>query len=264
MPEDVYEAGAEYYDSAYTAKTDLVDQAFYVDLATRTGGPVLELGCGTGRITLPIAERGIDITGVDSSSSMLQVLHNKLDRSRADKHDNPLIVHGDMRDLSLGREFKLVIIPFRPLQHMYTVDDQLAALTTARDHLADDGLFAFDVFFPNFDKIYDRIGEEYLDLEWTIDDGTNRRVQRYFVKDSVDAFNQNFSGRFIYRTYQGLELLTEQTQHLKMSFYTYPHIQLLISAAKLDIVEQFGSFDRKPLRPDSREMIFILRRSSGT
>ena len=88
MPEDVYEAGAEYYDSAYTAKTDLVDQAFYVDLATRTGGPVLELGCGTGRITLPIAERGIDITGVDSSSSMLQVLHNKLDRSRADKHDS--------------------------------------------------------------------------------------------------------------------------------------------------------------------------------
>ena len=122
------------------------------------------------------------------------------------------------------------------------------------------GILAFDVFNPNFAKILTGIGEEYLDLEWPAQDGSDRMVRRYFVKDEIDLINLNFSGRFIFRLCEGDKVLSEEAQPLKMSFYTYPHLKLLFCAAGLESVEEFGSFDRKPIGPEAPEMIFLLKR----
>ena len=78
MTNDPYRAGAKHYDDAYSVKVDLADRDFYLDLAEEYGRPVLELGCGTGRITIPVARQGVDITGLDASPSMLGVLRRKL------------------------------------------------------------------------------------------------------------------------------------------------------------------------------------------
>ena len=117
------------------------------------------------------------------------------------------------------------------MQHMYTAEDQLAALKNAKRHLADGGILAFNVFNPRFDKILSGVGEEYLELEWPAQDGTDRIIRRYFVKDEIDLINLNFSGRFIFRLCEGDKVLSEEEQPLKMSFYTYPHLKVLFCAA---------------------------------
>src|ERR1700756_5589100 len=97
---DSYEILASHYDTGYCSKQDLVDVPFYLDLARKSGGPVLEIACGTGRVLLPIARRN-------------------LAREPREVRERVTIHEGDMRDFRLEKKFQLVTIPFRPLQHMY-------------------------------------------------------------------------------------------------------------------------------------------------
>lgn len=260
MIDDAYSLAAKHYDAAYSAKIDLVDRDFYLDLAGEYGGPVLELGCGTGRVTLPLARQGHDVTGVDASRSMLAVLRAKLASEPASVRRRVRVVEGDFRTRSLRDRFPLVIIPFRPLQHMYTAEDQLAALGNAGSHLADGGVLAFDVFNPRFDKLLSGDGEEHLELEWPDGDGTGRTIRRFFVKEGFDPVNVVFAGRFIFRLYEGGRVLSEEEEPFRMSVYTYPHLKALFFAAGLETVGEFGSFDRKPIDPAAPEMIFLLKR----
>lgn len=260
MIDDFYSSGAEHYDAAYSVKDDLVDRDFYLGLADEYGGPVLELGCGTGRITLPLARQGVDVTGIDASHSMLEVLRAKLAGEREGVRRRTRVIEGDFRTHQIGDRFPLVVIPFRPMQHMYTADDQLSALKNAARHLVDDGVLAFDVFNPRFEKILGGIGEEYLDLEWPVEGAPGRMIRRFFVKDEIDLMNLNFSGRFIFRLCEGDLVLSEEVQPLKMSFYTYPHLKALFCAAGLESAGEFGAFDRRPIGPEAPEMIFLLKR----
>ena len=83
MIDDSYSlGGAKHYDAEYSVKDDLVDRDFYFDLADEYGGPILEFGCGTGRITLPLARQGVDVTRMDASHPMLEVLRAKLAKER--------------------------------------------------------------------------------------------------------------------------------------------------------------------------------------
>ena len=168
---------------------------------------------------------------------------------------------GDMRRFRLGKKYPLAIIPFRPMQHMYTVKDQVDALTTAAAHLQDGGRLAFDVFYPKFELIPAGIGQEVLDLEWTVDAEPDEIVRRYFRKDSVDKIQQTFTGTFIFRTYEGDKLVLEETDPLKLCYYTYPHLRGLFLLAGLEVVEEYGSFAKTPLDNAATEMIFVVRKS---
>lgn len=136
---------AETYDAQYAVIRDPSgDRDFYLGLAREAGGPVLEAGCGTGRVLLPIARAGIECVGVDSSAEMLRVL------KQAQPPANLSIVQGDVRTLDLPRkDFALALSAFRVFQHFLTVEDQLAALERIRAHLRPGGRFAFDVFDPD-------------------------------------------------------------------------------------------------------------------
>ena len=258
---DLYSVSAKYYDEAYATLEDLRDLQFYLEMARRTGGPVLELACGTGRVLLPIAQQGLRIDGVDSSPAMLDQLQQKLARAPQYVRELAATSLGDLRSYRSERKYALVIIPFRPLQHMYTVQDQLAALNTAAFHLASGGLLAFDVFYPRFESLLAGLGEETLELQWTRKNDPTTSVRRYLRKESVDKINQNFSAQFVYRTYRDDKLIKEETAPLKMSYYTYPHLRALFLLTGLDIVEEYGSCEKAPLDNDSREMVFVLQRS---
>jgi SAM-dependent methyltransferase len=260
---DSYEILASHYDTGYCSKQDLVDVPFYVDVARKSGGPVLEIACGTGRVVLPIAREGIEIEGVDNSESMLTILRRNLAREPREVRELATVHEGDMRDFRLAQKFPLVIIPFRPLQHMYTVQDQVAALTTAAFHLSEGGRLVFDVFFPNFEGIAANIGKEILDLEWTVDGEPRKVVRRYFRKKSYDKVQQTFGGEFVFRTYEGDNLILEETGPLKMSYYTYQQLRALFLLAGLEPVEEYGSFGRESLDNEAREMIFMLQKSGS-
>ncbi len=147
-----YDKIARLYDP--WSRSVVEDVSFYVAEALRSGGPVLELGVGTGRIALPIAAAGIEVVGVDLSAGMLGVA-----RERAKLAGIELdLRQGDMRSPPVDGEFPLVLIPFRSLLHMETDDDRRAVLRAVRGLLAPDGRFIFDVFAPGADDIAETHG----------------------------------------------------------------------------------------------------------
>lgn len=245
---------AHYYDPAYASKTDLCDVGFYVKQAQKYGGPVLEIACGTGRVLLEIAKLDIEITGVDFCENFLEILRRKNTGKNVSLH------HADMRDFSLDKKFSLVTIPFRPLQHMYTFEDQVKALTCARNHMADDGVLIFDVFYPRWDRLFEGLNQERFELEWQDTENPQRMVRRSFLRKEVNAFYQFFSGEFIFRTYENDKVVKEERSKLKMSFYTYPQMQALLQCCGLKIIEQYGSFNETPIA-DGPDMIFVVKKA---
>jgi SAM-dependent methyltransferase len=257
-----YELSAKYYDDAYAVKPDLVDLPFYVDLAKQIGGPILEMGCGTGRVLLPIARMGIEIHGLDNAPTMLGILRERIQNEPEQVRSQIALHQGDMRQFRGQKKYALVTIPFRPMQHMYTLEDQVAALKTGAFHLDDDGILALDVFFPKFQLMDVGIGEEMLELEWPARSHPGRIVRRYFKKDAVDKIHQVFSATFIFRTYHNETLVSEETERIKLSYYAYPQLKALFRLAGLEAVEEYGSFSKTPLDNTAKEMIFLLRRAT--
>lgn len=137
-----------YYTSTYRRRID--DVQFYVSLASRARGPVLEYGVGNGRIALPIARHGVAIVGVDHSPEMLGDLRARLRDEPADVRARLTLRRGDMRRVRLRRKFPLVICPFNTALHLYTRADVEQFLARVRDHLAPRGEFVVDLSVPQF------------------------------------------------------------------------------------------------------------------
>src|SRR6185369_5757177 len=203
MNPDSYHVSAKYYEAAYAAKPGLIDIPYYLEVAQQIGGPVLEIACGTGRVLLSLARAGIEVCGVDNSVHMLHVLRENLSREPREVQERVSINAGDMRNFQLQRKFPLIVIPFRPMQHMHTVQDQVDALKTAAFHLNENGKLVFDVFFPKFEYLAEGIGKEIFELEWEHPSDPAKIMRRYFRKEAHDKINQNFRATFIYRTYRG-------------------------------------------------------------
>lgn len=147
------EAGsrAHYQDASYythTYRTRIEDVARYVELACANGGPVLELGIGNGRIALPLARHGIEVVGVDHSAEMLADLRRRLAAEPREVHERVSFVRGDIRKVSLGRKFPLVICPFNTALHLYTRADVRGFLKVVKSHLMPGGTFVCDLSLP--------------------------------------------------------------------------------------------------------------------
>ena len=145
----VYDAWATVYDAVYAYVRD--DLPYYVREARRAGGPVLELGCGTGRVAIALARAGIDVVGVDFSPRMLEAAGRNVDSVGA-LPGSVTLVEGDMRCLEPERvagPFRLVLIPFRGFLSLLTVPDQVSTLENVKRHLAPGGELVIDLFVPD-------------------------------------------------------------------------------------------------------------------
>ena len=142
-----YDAIAELYDPWSASVVE--DVGFYLEEARRSGGPVVELGVGTGRIAVPLAADGIRVIGVDSSRRMLDVCARRAALAGVDLD----LRVGDLRDPPVRERVPLVICPFRSLLHMHTDADRRDALAAVRRMLRSRGRFVFDVFTPGADDI---------------------------------------------------------------------------------------------------------------
>jgi len=136
-----------YYAQAYEDRLD--DIACYVSIAKKYGGPVLEYGCGAGRITIPIAREGIEIVGVDQSKPMLDDLRDRLRREPSYVRRRLKMRRGDMRSLQLGRRFSLVLATFNTVLHLYERADLERFFARVHEHLATGGRFVFDASVPS-------------------------------------------------------------------------------------------------------------------
>jgi SAM-dependent methyltransferase len=153
-----YDAIAELYDPWSASVVE--DVALYLEEARRSGGPVVELGVGTGRIAVPIAADGIRVIGVDSSRGMLEVCAR---RAALVGVELDLRV-GDLREPPVDERVPLVICPFRSLLHMHSDDDRRRVLEAARALLNPGGRFVFDVFAPGKEDI-EQTHDRWLERE---------------------------------------------------------------------------------------------------
>jgi SAM-dependent methyltransferase len=142
-----YDAIARLYDPWSASVVE--DVGFYLEEARRSGGPVVELGVGTGRIAVPIAADGIRVVGVDASRAMLEVCARRAALAGVELD----LRVGDLRNPPVSERAPLVICPFRSLLHMQSDDDRRAALAAVRGLLLPGGRFVFDVFTPSADDI---------------------------------------------------------------------------------------------------------------
>jgi SAM-dependent methyltransferase len=142
-----YDTIAELYDPWSASVVE--DVGFYLQEARRTGGPVVELGVGTGRIAVPIAADGTRVIGIDSSRAMLDVCARRAALAGVELD----LRVGDLREPPVTERVPLVICPFRSLLHMHTDEDRRRVLAAVHDLLVPDGHFVFDVFTPAADDI---------------------------------------------------------------------------------------------------------------
>ena len=242
-----------YYDHAYRSHTR--DLAFYVELARSARGPVLELGAGTGRVTLALLRAGVQVTAVDRSAAMQARARERVARLPAAQQAGVRWVTADLRRLRLRERFGLVLAPFNLLMHMYTRTDLEQALAAIHRHLAPRGRFAFDVLMPDL--------------------GVLRRDPARFYRcrpvfDPSDGHRHAYAEAFDYDPATQVQTVTmhfqrldkpevdRQTQ-LALRFYFPQELSALLHYNGFDVLRHEGDFAGEALLAGSESQVVVAR-----
>jgi ubiquinone/menaquinone biosynthesis C-methylase UbiE len=250
------------YDAFYAAGAPPIagDIAFYDRLAQATGGPVLELGCGTGRIALALAQAGLSVTGVDVSAGMLAVARRKSERLAA-AASRCLFVEGDMARLDLGRRFGMAFIAFRSFQHLLTVDEQRATLTGVRRHLRPDGQLAVHLFDPRFDLLADENPPAIR--QSGIDPATQRRYAGEILHTGRDYLNQIRRDLWRYaETDLNGALLEEATREMALRWTYRWELRHLLELCGFVVQAEYSDFHDAP-PAYGKELVVVARRETN-
>lgn len=237
----------EFYDyvNAYRERRDV---GFFVEMAQDSGGPVLEIGCGTGRVLIPTARAGVEIVGLDASPRMLSACRRKLSREPETVREKVTgLIEGDMRAFDLGREFRLVTLPFRPFHHLLSVEDQVSCLQSIRRHLVAGGRLILDVFNPSLPYLTD---DRYLaendeaEPEFTTDDG--RRVVRRARIASRDYSRQVTDLELIYYVTHPDGREERLVYRFSWRYLFRYEVEHLLARCGFDLEEVYADYDRSP------------------
>jgi len=251
---------AELYDIV-TPGSFRGDAEWYRGKARECGGPVLELGAGTGRITLGIAQDGIAVHALDADPAMLERLQQKLAAHPPAVRERVTVVVGDMRTFALAERFPLIIAPFRTFLHNLTEQDQLACLRRVREHLRPDGGFAFNVFHPSLEFMSHHTGA--LAGVWR-STGTIPRADGGFLVRSeanrYDTVRQLVDSQHRYEEFSPDGVLSRTSLHrLRLAYLYPPDIRRLLTEAGFASVHLAGGFDGRPFQSDTDELVIEAR-----
>jgi SAM-dependent methyltransferase len=258
----------------YDLKVNDTSVAFYTALAQETGGPVLEIACGTGRVSIPIARLGLVVTGLDSDAGMLA-------QARRTSRDLPIRwVEGDARAFDLGERFRLIYLTGNAFQQFLTNADQAALLARVRAHLDDEGLFAFETRNPlwaspptradreaalerarrrgDFFALLETRDEEQAWYAYT--DSSGREV-RESLTQTYDHVTQILHLTSYQRRRDGDQERTRVTREALR--YTFPReLAALLHTNGFALLRQFGDWNCEPLTADSLSIIVVCRKRS--
>jgi SAM-dependent methyltransferase len=252
---------AEFYDHVVPYR-DRQDVDFFVEMAQQSEGPVLEIGCGTGRVLIPTARAGIEIMGLDSSLSMLAICREKLGWEPPEVRAKAELVEGDMRQFDLARTFRLVTIPFRPFQHLVSVEGQLACLGAIRQHLVAGGRLVLDLFNPSLPHLADDrlVGDWNREPPFTMPDG--RKVLRRIRILARDFFKQTQDVALSYCvSYPDGREERRESRFTMRYLFRYEAEHLLVRAG-YEVEDVYADYDRSPFGSKyPGELIFVARRN---
>ncbi|MFQ5485993.1 MAG: class I SAM-dependent methyltransferase [Desulfobacterales bacterium] len=246
---------AAFYDIMYSDRR--ADVTMYLDLATTIGGPILECGCGTGRVLFPVAEKGIEIWGIDSSEKMLDIARSKLHKLPLDLRENVRLSWQNMLDFKLDETFKLCIIPFRAFLHLLTPEDQNKALKRIHRSLESGGYLVIDIFAPS----HEMLAKETTTIR--SDEKVNSRTgQRFNLTDKVsyDHTHQLLHVERHYEHLNGTDVVCHKIMPFTLRYVFRYEMQALLEKNGYQIKEVFGQFDKRPYDYKSGEMIFVAQK----
>lgn len=241
-----YDDLADLYDHQYDVYRD--DLHFYGSVTEKTNGTVLEIGAGTGRVTAFLARRGVQVIGLEPSARMIERGQQRAKQDQVDLH----FVQGNAQSFTLDQRFPLIIAPFNSLMHLYTAQEQLAALKNIHTHLAPNGQLIFDLYVPRFGstETMRHEGETFYQP-----DGSRTDV---FLVQRHDALKQRMTTEYYADTTGPTGALTRQHYTLTQRYYTRYEMEWLLRCAGFSTPTIKGSFQGGPLDLNSEVMVFSV------
>jgi SAM-dependent methyltransferase len=246
-----YDPLAELYDLQYAHYRD--DLPFYTRLAHDYGGPVLELGAGTGRVAAALARAGFEVLALEPAAQMIHRGRARL--AREGLAERVTYHQGDMRSVRLERRFPLIIAPFNTLMHAYTLKDQDATLTTVRVHLERGGRFAFDLYTPRFGQL----GVLRREAEWAHVGGDAGEL---FVLQEHDPDAQLLTSHYLFDRTDAAGRLTRQRYRLTQRYFTRFELERALLQAGFGHLQLYGDFNRARVSVAAPHLIGIAALSS--
>lgn len=250
-----YDQLAPLYDLVHAEVRD--DIPLYLSLAAETGGPVLELGCGSGRTLVPLAEAGYHVVGLDHSTAMLERARARLGKLSCAEHVS--LVQGDMTAFDLQATFPLISVPFHTWMHLTTRQAQLEALASIRRHLRPRGRLV--IHLPAPATIVEAEHDGALVLENRLTDPETGETVLQFSSTDLDEESQLYYITWIYDRIAAdgtvRRLVVPMTLH-----YLFPHqADLLVQRSGLDVIALWGDYDRSPYTDASEHLIIVAART---
>jgi SAM-dependent methyltransferase len=234
---------------------DYPDVAFWIDLCREWGGPVLEIGCGTGRVTIPLACAGLDVVGIDLAEPMLEVARQRVEDEPMPARKRVRLMHGDMCDFRMDIAFACAIIPASTFAVLLTREDQESTLSGIHACLRQEGRLAFDV--RRFD---DWIESGRLPpVRCASPDGrVDFTEERSFEFDrSTRVMKAALS--YTFHAPEHLGSVTETTEGLVLS---RAGVEEVLAGTGFVLEAVWGDYDKTPLQPESERMIFVARKAT--
>lgn len=237
---------ANIYDGLNTFLSDL--QFYKKWLPKNKEAKILELCCGTGRLTVPIAKAGYNICGVDYTSSMLE--QAKVKASEAGLEIN--FIEADIRSLNLQEKFDFIFIPFNSIHHLYKNEDLFKAFNGVKNHLKEGGLFLLDCFNPNIQYIVEGEKEQRKIAEYTTEDGRAVLIKQTMRYESATQINRIEWHYFINGEFHSI-------QNLDMRLFFPQELDSYLEGAGFEIIHKFGNFEEERFENKSEKQIFVCK-----
>lgn len=250
----IFDRFARFYDSDYRDDADDIEAVAM--LAAEWGDPLLELGCGTGRVLAPLAAAGHDITGVDISPALLAQAADKLAQQ---ERASARLIEADLRTFDLPRkDFAFAFCLSNTLMHLTTADDQLAALCNAARHLRPGGRLLLDLFNPDLPRLLAVDGLMELADRWQ-DESTGAEVLKWSVR-RLDLAEQLQETLFIYEEIFADGRTQRTTCPFTLRFLWRSEAELMLRCAGLVVEEVWGDFEAAPYADGCDHLILIARK----
>lgn len=251
---DRYDVYAQFYDLEYGDLT--ADLLMIQQFAARCGSPILELACGTGRVLLPLAREGYQVTGIDVSPAMLELARRKVEAE--DLADRVTVVEQDMRELALPGRFALAFVAVNSFMHLLNTEDQLAALDRIREHLKPGGLLLLDLFNPDLGRLLEFRGQVALE-KVSVEPASGHRLMK-FSTETVDLAQQTIRVTYVVERLDDEGHVQRTVFPFSMRYLFRYELELLLRYAGFEIEAIYGSYDLDDFGSESEKMIAVARR----
>lgn len=232
-----------YYPIPNFARSDI---PFWLEIAGEYGDPILELSCGTGRIAVPLAEQGFQVTGIDIADSMLEVARGKSSQVEW--------IEADIQNFDLAKRFSLIILPVNGIWHLLNIEAVEACFSSVKKHLKPGGKFILDTFNPCHKASLDVLSDPRRNLHSIYPDPDGKGTVVVTSSNQLDLTEQIYQMKLFFQL-AGEE--KEQVEEMTYRLYFPQELEILLKYNGFQIENKFGAYDRSPFSSASFQQILV-------